>query len=174
MAPCCGIACSAPVASVIILAMRIGVISDTHGYLHPGVYSIFGGVDLILHAGDVGSEDVLSQLASIAPLQAVHGNNDVKHADFGLPQHLDLSCAGIEVHLVHELPLARPASSTRLVVYGHSHRCDWRQRGDLWLLNPGAAGKTGFHRVQTCALLDIEAGVMKVEIVELARRGAGV
>ena len=150
--------------------MIIGVVSDTHGYLDDRLVAAFAGVDAILHAGDVGSEVVLTGLQQIAPVHAVHGNNDVPLGKLGLPEHLDVMFGGVHIHVVHELPSARPAPNTQVIVSGHSHRqlAEWRD--DVLFLNPGAAGRRGFHRLQTAALLRIEGGRPQAELVVLGPR----
>jgi hypothetical protein len=150
--------------------MLIGVISDTHGYVDPRLVAAFARVDAILHAGDVCSEAVLDALREIAPLYAVRGNNDDKLGGLGLPSHVDVVLNGVALHLVHQLPSARPRPDTRAVIFGHSHRplIDWRE-GVLYL-NPGAAGRSGFHTLQTVALLRIDAGELRPELIELGPR----
>ena len=143
--------------------MLVGLVSDTHGYLDPRLIEIFAGVDRILHAGDVGGHDVLEGLAELAPVHAVFGNNDVPLGGLGLPQTVDLQLDGVNVHLVHELPHARPSPETSVLVFGHSHRQLVEQRGDVLFVNPGAAGRRGFHRMQTVALMRIEKGTATVE-----------
>jgi putative phosphoesterase len=150
--------------------MLVGVVSDTHGYLDPRLLDAFHGVDVILHAGDVGGESVLEGLRRLAPLYAVQGNNDVPLGGLGLPSHLDIELEGVVLHLVHELPHAKPSPATNAVAFGHSHRqlCEWRE-GVLYL-NPGAAGRRGFHALQTAALLRIEDGKPEAELVVLGQR----
>src|SRR5437762_1613297 len=128
--------------------MRAGLISDTHGYIDPRALAALAGVDLILHAGDVGSLAVLEALAAIAPVHAVRGNNDEKLGGLGLPFSLDLTLAGHDIHLVHQLADARPKGGTVVVVTGHSHQGVVERRGNVLYVNPGAAGRTGFHRIQ--------------------------
>lgn len=152
--------------------MLIGVISDTHGYLDRRVIPAFAGVDAILHAGDVGRADVLESLKAVAPVYAVYGNNDEKLGGLGLPLHLDVTIAGVRIHLVHQLPQARPEPGTGVVVYGHSHRPRIEWRGDALYVNPGAAGRAGFHRLQTVALLSIAHGRPEARVVELGAREA--
>ena len=150
--------------------MLVGVVSDTHGYLDSRLIDAFRDVDVILHAGDVGGEAVLEGLRQMAPLYAVLGNNDVPLGGLGLPAHFDVELEGVSLHLVHELPHAKPSPATNAVVFGHSHRelCEWRD-GVLYL-NPGAAGRRGFHALQTAALLSIEDGRLNVERVVLGPR----
>jgi putative phosphoesterase len=164
-------------ASSIILdrALRwpvlIGIISDTHGYVDPRLAPAFAGVDVILHAGDVGGMHVLDALRAIAPLRAVYGNNDEKKDTLGLPLHEDFELGGVRFHLVHQLPHARPEPGTQVVVFGHSHRTLIEDRAGVLYLNPGAAGRAGFHRLQTVALTRISRGrVAPTRIVELGPR----
>src|SRR5947199_7482892 len=147
--------------------MLIGLIADTHGYLDPRVPPALKGVDRILHAGDIGSAAVLSALERVAPVTAVAGNNDAKLAQLGLPLRVDMELEGVKLHLVHRLIDAAPGSGTRIVVYGHSHKALVAEReGVLWV-NPGAAGRVGFHHEVTLALLRVENGHCEAGLVLL-------
>jgi len=148
----------------------IGLIADTHGYLDPRVPPALLGVDLILHAGDIGSEDVLVALARIAPVTAVTGNNDRQLAHLGLPLRVELDFDGVKVHLVHRLIDAAPGPDARVVVYGHSHKALVAEREGLLWVNPGAAGRVGFHRDVTLALLRVKYGRYKAEPMLLGPR----
>src|SRR5437667_7774976 len=150
--------------------MLIGLIADTHGYLDPRVPPVLKGVDLILHAGDIGVEGVLAALERIAPVTAVAGNNDAKLAQLGLPLRVDVDLGGVRIHLVHRLIDAAPGSGTRIVVYGHSHKALVAEReGVLWV-NPGAAGRVGFHHEVTLALLRLDDEGCEAELVLLGPR----
>ncbi|HEY8172443.1 MAG TPA: metallophosphoesterase family protein [Dehalococcoidia bacterium] len=149
--------------------MLIGIVSDTHGYVDPRLAPALRGVEAIVHAGDVGGIQVLDELRAIAPLYAVHGNNDEKLGRLGLPLHLDFELDGIRFHLVHQLPHAQPGDA-HVVVFGHSHRTLIERRDGLLYVNPGAAGRAGFHRVQTLALARIDGGAIEAEIIELGTR----
>jgi putative phosphoesterase len=138
--------------------------------LDPRLVAALTGVDVILHAGDVGSSAVLEALVAIAPVHAVRGNNDREAYAAELPEHLDLELSGLPLHLVHELPAARPLAATRAIVFGHSHRQIYEQRDGVLFLNPGAAGRAGFHRLQTAALMHIAAGEASVRLLELGPR----
>ena len=150
--------------------MRIGLIADTHGYVDARAVAALRGVDAILHAGDVGGARVLEALAAIAPLHAVYGNNDEKLGGLGLPFRLDVTLGGIAIHVVHQRPHAQPPPGTRVVVFGHSHRMLAEEAGGMLWVNPGAAGRAGFHRTQSVALLHIRRGRAEVEFVDLGPR----
>lgn len=151
--------------------MLVGVIADTHGYVDPRLRHAIRGVDAIVLAGDVGGAHVLDELRVIAPVHAVYGNNDEKLGGLGLPFVADFDLGGVRFHLVHQLPHARPSPETRVVVFGHSHKTLIEQRGDVLYVNPGAAGRAGFHRTQTVALLRIaRRRIQRAEIVELRAR----
>ena len=153
----------------------IGIVSDTHGHIDPRLADAFAGVDAIVHAGDVGGTDVLDALREMAPLHAVYGNNDEKLGGLRLPYRADFDLNGVQFHLVHQLPHAEPKSTTRVIVFGHSHRTLIEDRGGVLYVNPGPAGRVGFHRVQTVALMRVEAGVVReTAIVELGPRLSGL
>ncbi len=148
----------------------LGVVSDTHGHLDDRLVAAFQGVDAILHAGDVGSEAVIEGLRAIAPVYAVQGNNDVPLGGLGLPTHVDVAFGGVQVHVVHEIADAQPQDTTRVVVFGHSHRQLSEWRDGVLFVNPGAAGRQGFHKLQTAALLRIEDGEPVAEPLVLGER----
>ncbi|MHB8377606.1 MAG: metallophosphoesterase family protein [Dehalococcoidia bacterium] len=151
--------------------MLIGLIADTHGYVDPRLTAAFDGVEAIVHAGDVGGVHVLDALRALAPLHVVRGNNDEKLGGLGLPLRADFELAGLRFHLVHQRADARPDATTDVVVFGHSHRSVIERRGDALYVNPGAAGRAGFHRLQTVALLRAARGILDgVRIVELGAR----
>lgn len=151
--------------------MLIGVISDTHGYVDPRLRDAFANVEAIVHAGDIGGAHVLDTLRTLAPLYAVYGNNDERLGRFGLRPHEDFELGGARFHLVHQLPHARADDLTDIVVFGHSHRTLVERRGGVLYVNPGAAGRAGFHRLQTVALLSVHAGrVDEARVVELGPR----
>lgn len=153
-------------------SVLIGLISDTHGYVDPRLAAAFDGVAAIVHAGDVGGARVLDALRGMAPLHAVYGNNDEKLGGLGLRLREDFDLGGARFHLVHQLPHARPEAGAQVVVYGHSHRALIERREGRLYVNPGAAGRVGFHRVLTVALLTIDAGEIDARIVELGAREA--
>src|SRR5438445_12292697 len=150
--------------------MLIGLIADTHGTLDSRVQPAFEGVALILHAGDIGSEQVLAGLAEIAPVTAVAGNNDLHLAHLGLPLRADVVLDGARIHLVHRLQDAQPLAETNVVVYGHSHKALVAERDGRLYVNPGAAGRVGFHREITVGLLQVDSKGCRAEIVSLGSR----
>ncbi len=151
----------------------IGLISDTHGLLRPGVHDAFAGVELILHAGDVGGDDILHELRAIAPLHAVRGNTDPTGLP-ELPNTLSLAIGGLSVHVSHGHELGSPTPAklfvtygAEIIVYGHTHRQLVLRDGDRLVVNPGAAGARRFKLEPSVALLSIANGVAEVEIIEL-------
>lgn len=151
----------------------IGLISDTHGLVRPAVHAALAGVELILHAGDVGGDDVLDELATIAPVQAVSGNTDIP-GDPRLSQRLEQSFGGVRVLVTHGHELGRPKPEQLLarydadvIVYGHTHRQVIFEDGGRLVVNPGAAGPRRFDLVPSVARLVIEDGRAAAELVTL-------
>jgi uncharacterized protein len=152
----------------------IGLISDTHGLVRPEVHDALAGVELILHAGDVGGDDVLDELATIAPVLAVSGNTDPPgHAR--LAASIEREIDGIRVHVSHGHELGSPTPdrlfkryTADVIVYGHTHRQLVTNVGRRWAVNPGAAGPRRFDLKPSVARLTIENATPKVELVELA------
>ncbi|HEX6965615.1 MAG TPA: metallophosphoesterase family protein [Gemmatimonadaceae bacterium] len=151
----------------------IGLISDTHGLLRPEVHQALAGVELILHAGDVGGDDVLDELALIAPVEAVFGNTDVP-GDPRLAQEIVREIGGVTIHVSHGHELGRPTPETLLalypadvLVYGHTHKALEVRAGGRLVVNPGAAGPRRFDLLPSVARLTISSGEADVEIVPL-------
>jgi uncharacterized protein len=154
-------------------ARVLGLISDTHGLLRPGVYEALSGVDLILHAGDVGGQDILTELRLIAPVKAVFGNTDPP-GDPELVREILVEVAGTRVHVSHghELGSPTPAALAALydadvVVYGHTHRQLVTELDGRLFVNPGAAGPKRFNLKPSVAKLTIEQGKTNVELVDI-------
>ena len=145
------------------MAIKIGVLSDTHGLLRPAVLEVLRSCDCILHGGDVNKPEILDTLRSIAPLYVVRGNNDREWAE-GLPQSLTVTLGGIPFFMVHNKK-AVPADlgDARVVVFGHSHKYLEQQRdGRLWL-NPGSCGRRRFDQEITMAVVTVDGGALRVE-----------
>jgi hypothetical protein len=152
---------------------RIGLISDTHGLVRPDVHEALAGVALILHAGDVGGAEILDELALIAPVQAVWGNTDPPGMP-GLVEALSLTIDGVRIHVQHGHEVGRPTPEKLLaaydedvLVYGHTHQQLVTEAGGRLVVNPGAAGPRRFHLMPSVAVLTIEAGRARVELVSL-------
>lgn len=151
--------------------MRIGLVADTHGFLGPDVLAALQGCEHILHAGDIGP-GVIEPLARIAPLTAVRGNNDTAGLESTLPEFERVELAGCTVAVVHRRSDA-PPSDWDLLVFGHCHRRHAYWEAGRLLLNPGAAGRRGFHRERSVAILELLPGrPAAVEFVDLGLRSA--
>jgi putative phosphoesterase len=121
----------------------IGVISDTHGLIRNEVARIFKGVDMIVHAGDVGNIDILKTLEKIAPVTAVHGNVDSGVIRALLEEEESFEFKGFKFHLIHDLAriTAVPESNgIGMVISGHTHVPELRKKNGVMYLNPGSAG----------------------------------
>ncbi len=150
--------------------MLVGLISDTHGLVRAGVLEALKGVDLLLHAGDVGGSAVLDALRGLAPVQAVYGNVDPP--DGTLPGSFDSDLEGISVHMSHGHELGRPNPErlaaryrARVIVFGHTHRAVVQQSGSSLVINPGAAGPARFDLKPSVALLtlpDLEVRLIRL------------
>jgi putative phosphoesterase len=152
--------------------MRIGLIADTHGLLRPEAVSFLAGVDIILHAGDVGRGAVLAGLRELAPVHAVRGNVDRTGAARELPEWLDLKFGGVRIALTHVRPDASAAAAADVVVFGHSHHplID-EAAGRLWV-NPGSAGPRRFSLPVSLGRLDLQDGRATARL-ETLRPGSG-
>jgi uncharacterized protein len=151
----------------------IGLISDTHGMVRPGVFDALAGVDRILHAGDVGPDDVLHELDVIAPVSAVYGNTDAP-GNPRLSNALNVEIGGVSIHVSHGHELGSPtpekllaAYTARVIVYGHTHRQLIVESDGRLVINPGAAGARRFDLQPTVARLSIANGIPSVELVAL-------
>ena len=152
---------------------RIGLISDTHGLLRPSVHDALAGVELILHAGDVGGDDILDELALIAPVQAVYGNTDAPGRP-RLTAERVLEVGGVSIHVSHGHEVGSPTPvklleryAQHVLVYGHTHRQLVSHADGRLVVNPGAAGARRFDLLPSLAVLTIRGGHPEVEIVAL-------
>lgn len=151
----------------------VGLISDTHGLVRPEVARVFAGVDLIVHAGDVGGPSVVAALRDIAPLEAVYGNVD-DAADPALARERVLPVGGLTLHVSHGHELGRPTPalalvrySADIVVFGHTHRALIVRQGERLAINPGAAGPRRFDVRPSVALLTVTNDHAEVKIAPL-------
>ena len=150
--------------------MRIGVISDTHGLLRSEAVKALHGVDLIVHAGDVGKPEILVQLKTIAPVFAVRGNVDTEPWARELPLTAVVEADGASIYVVHrlqDLDVNPEGGGFNAVISGHTHQAEQWERNGVLYLNPGSAGPRRFRLPVTMALLEVDQEPWKVEIVEL-------
>lgn len=151
-------------------ARRIGLISDTHGLVRPEVHAALAGVELILHAGDVGPDEILDELEIIAPVRAVHGNTDLPRRP-RLAAAIDLELEGVRVHVSHGHELGSPTPErlaarydADVIVYGHTHQQLVARVDGRLVVNPGAAGPRRFKLEPSVAVLTIAGGRAEVEL----------
>ncbi len=153
--------------------MKIGVISDTHGFLDPRIQKIFVGVDHILHAGDIGDPFIPFQLEQVAPLTVVLGNNDM-----GLPfretEAVELAARKFLVH--HIVSPHAPSDKVKaliargkpdVVVFGHTHKAFCETAGGILFFNPGYAGKPRFGAERSAAILHCDEKEIRPEFFRL-------
>ena len=166
--------------------VKIGLVSDTHGFFDERLAELLTGVHTILHAGDVGSQEVLDRLALIAPTRAVKGNVD--SVELGLPLSLSFEAEGVLIEVLHILQasqtqlqswaaragsqpetrrrdrfLATLAPATRIVIFGHSHRPGFYSLRQKLFVNPGSAGKKRFSLPRCCAVMEISRAGVEVK-----------
>ena len=148
----------------------IGLVSDTHGVVRAELHRALAGVERILHAGDVGGDDVLDELALIAPVEAVYGNTDDPR-DPRLREAIDVEVSGVRIHVSHGHEVGSPNPERLLarydadvIVYGHTHRQLVTREGSRLVVNPGAAGPRRFDVQPSVAVLTIVDGRAEVEL----------
>lgn len=165
--------------------IRIGLISDTHSYLDPAVATYFKEVDEIWHAGDIGDIAVLDSLESIKPVRAVFGNIDSGKVKHQLPENLFFTLEGFSIWITHiggapprYNPQVRPLLQQQtpdLFICGHSHIVKVMRDpalNNMLFINPGAAGKEGFHKMRTIMRFDLhDKMIQNMELIELGKRG---
>ena len=148
--------------------MRLGVISDTHGLLRPEVFDAFAEVDHIVHAGDIGSLDLLSELEALAPVTAVYGNTDGFDLRNRLPRVARVELDGFDIVVTHGDQFGSPTPEklnaafpeAQILVYGHTHR-PLLTIVDVvvTVMNPGSAGHRRFQLPPSVGVLELEAGI---------------
>ncbi len=148
----------------------IGVISDTHSLWRPQVASAFAGVDLILHAGDVGDPGILAELRALAPVIAVRGNVDKGAWAMRLPETEVVTIGTAQVYLLHnlqQLDLEPAAAGFAAVISGHSHQPMSREQDGVLYLNPGSAGPKRLALPVSVARLRVVGKRVTAELIEL-------
>ena len=166
--------------------MRIGLLSDTHGYLDPKILDHFEGCDEIWHAGDIGELEVMRVLEKFRPVRAVHGNIDDKEIQIRYPRDQRFICGEVRVWITHiagtpprynhSVRKELSENAPDLLICGHSHILKIGRDptfDNMLFINPGAAGNQGFHHIKTIVRFEIlNAAVTKMEVIELGKRGA--
>lgn len=148
----------------------LGVISDTHGLLRPEAVAALRGVDLLLHAGDVGDPALLPRLREIAPLRAVRGNVDHGAWAAELPPSTVIEVGDHVLHMLHDLAdldLDPVAAGFAAVIFGHSHQPLIERRAGVLYLNPGSAGPRRFRLPVTVARLVVAPDGLEAELIDL-------
>lgn len=147
-----------------------GVLSDTHGVLRPEILARLAGADLLFHAGDVGSEAVLRGLSRIAPLYHVRGNCDGQSLAREWAWDVFTEWRGFRIGLTHDLQLLDldpAAAGLQLLIHGHTHRPELREKDGVLYLNPGSAGTGNRPFSISCALFGLRAGRLDADILLL-------
>jgi uncharacterized protein len=154
----------------------IGLISDTHGLLRPEAVAALGGCDRLVHAGDVGSADVLARLRDLAPTVAVRGNVDVGPWAAALPRSKIVELGGHLIYVIHilaDLERQPAPAGVAAVIYGHSHKPSIEDRDGVLYVNPGSAGPRRFRLPLSVARMSLVDGRLQARIVELEITHAG-
>lgn len=164
--------------------MKIGLLSDTHDYMDDQILRLLGDRDEIWHAGDFGTARVAEQLSQVAPLRGVYGNIDGQDIRALYPKVLRFEANGLDVMMTHiggypgkyhqDVRKEILANPPKLYITGHSHILKImtdKSLHNLLHINPGAAGRHGFHKIRTMVRFAIEAGqVRDLQVIELGKR----
>ncbi len=161
---------------------KIGLISDTHSYLHPKVFEHFRYCDEIWHAGDIGNSSIIDELANFKPTRAVYGNIDGQEIRKMCPKNQRFMCEEIDVWITHiggypnnysqDVREIIKNNPPKLFISGHSHilKVMYDKKLDLLHMNPGAAGKYGIHKVITMLRFEIDGKeINELEVIELKK-----
>lgn len=161
---------------------KIGLLSDTHSYLHPKVFEYFKNCDEIWHAGDIGNIQIVDKLSKFKPLRAVYGNIDGQEIRKMCHKHQRFMCEEVDVWITHiggypnryakDIRDDIKRNPPQLFISGHSHilKVMYDKKLDLLHMNPGAAGKYGIHQVITMLRFTIDGKEIKdLEVIELAK-----
>lgn len=168
-----------------LIMTHIGILSDTHGYLHPKIYEFFAEVDEIWHAGDIGNLKIADKLAAFKPLKAVYGNIDDTDVRMTYPLVQTFTTEQVKVMITHIAGNSQSYNDAvkqliiinqpGILVCGHSHilKVKYHPTEKLLHINPGAAGVSGFHHVITMIRLEIDGSkIQNLEVLELPRKTA--
>ena len=163
--------------------IKVGLISDTHGFIDPAVKKHFANCDEIWHAGDVGTIEVFDELCAFKPVKAVFGNIDGHIIRSAMPESLYFEVEGMKVYITHiggypgrysfAAKTFIESNPVDLFICGHSHilKVMYDKKNELLHINPGAAGNHGFHQVKTLIRFEIENGKpQNMEVIEIGKR----
>jgi len=159
----------------------LGILSDTHGFFHPDLLDEMEGCDHILHAGDIGDLSIIDALEAVAPVTSVYGNVDGWDIRHRSAEHQRLTMEGVNLWMTHiagrpgawqrQMGRELAADTPDVFVCGHSHILRIERvedLGDMLFLNPGAAGRQGFHQQKTCVRLVLDDGrAVRADVVHL-------
>jgi uncharacterized protein len=149
----------------------IGVISDTHGLLRPEAIEALRGAEHIVHAGDVGTPEILEKLATLAPVTAIRGNVDIAAWAHRLSETEVVELGGISIYVLHDLAqldLKPEAAGFRIIISGHSHVPKQETKNGVLYLNPGSAGPRRFKLPVSVGRITISEGKIEAEILALS------
>lgn len=156
--------------------LTVGLISDTHGLLRPEALERLKGSDLIVHAGDIGDQDILTQLANLAPVTAIRGNVDTKAWTQSLPMaellEVGSSTLVYVIHNIEDLDIDPAAAGFDAVIYGHSHKPVSWSKDDVLYVNPGSAGPRRFSLPVSMGRLIVDAEKISVDLIEITPKSA--
>jgi len=167
--------------------MKIGLLSDTHGWIHPRLFEHFAGCDEIWHAGDIGNIETADMLASFKPFRAVYGNVDDALVRKVYKEHLNFKAEELRVwlthiggspgHYDHRVKPEIYEDPPGIFICGHSHiaKVIYDKKGGFLYVNPGAAGYNGFHKYMTAVRFQIDGTrIHDLELIELGERGKAI
>lgn len=149
----------------------IGIISDTHGLVRPEALKALKGVEMILHAGDIGRQEVLDTLNQIAPVVAVRGNNDKGEWAQSLPDWEVVEVGEVSIYMLHdlkEIDISPSGGGFRVVVSGHSHKPSVTEQRGVLYVNPGSAGPRRFTLPVSLAHLHVLGDKVQAKLIELS------
>lgn len=154
---------------------RIAILADTHNLLRPEIVEILKTCEIILHGGDISSRKILDELAHIAPVHVVRGNNDKEWAE-GMAEELDITLFGLRIYMVHNKKHRKEnLAGTDLFICGHSHKYEEKTVDGILHLNPGSCGPRRFRQPVTMAVLKVweDTGKWQVEKMDLTGKEEG-
>lgn len=148
--------------------MKIGVISDTHGLLRDEVIENLQGCDYIIHAGDIGSEEILDKLQGIAKTFAVRGNNDKEGYALKLPDFKEIEMDEVLIYVTHnKADIPKELREIDLIIYGHSHKYSEDNIDGIIYLNPGSCGRKRFSLPLSMAIVEVNLDNIEVKKIDI-------